>query len=164
MCFSYYWNWLSQNASNVIALCALGATFWQAWFSRKHNKLSVTPYLTIDTNTSNVNNTFIIEIVNKGAGPAIVKELKCYFDQLEKDLDSIKLTLDTTFPEQMFECSFGQVEKGYVMSVNDRCLIMKIKFLEPVLPEKIKIDELLNRVKVVIKYESIYKEKYIEPA
>ena len=53
----------------VIALCALAATIWQAAISRRHNKLSVRPVLTLYRQDIDG----VIYVKNNGSGPAIVK-------------------------------------------------------------------------------------------
>jgi hypothetical protein len=74
MCFSVMWAWLSKNATNVIAICALVATFWQACLARKHNLISVKPHLEIASGFNFNEQYFFINILNNGLGPALIKK------------------------------------------------------------------------------------------
>lgn len=63
-------------AAALIALCSLGATIWQGWISRSHNRLSVRPMLVWvrDRTLDESGITLRFSIKNLGVGPAIVKE------------------------------------------------------------------------------------------
>ena len=65
-----------SNASNVIALCALGLTCYNLWATRRHNRLSVTPFLSGHTNKlmTDAGLTFSYEVTNSGIGPAKIKK------------------------------------------------------------------------------------------
>ena len=105
MYFSYFWNWLSANASNVIALSALAATFWQAYISRKHNKLSVKPYLTTWTTTSS-DGYVIVKIINNGVGPAHIKSFSIFVDgqkMIGENLEPHMKCLNIIFPDYEFK-------------------------------------------------------------
>jgi hypothetical protein len=78
MCVSVLWDWLSLNAANVIAVCALSATFWQAYISRRHNRLSVVPYLT--TWEEVIEGYIVFKIMNYGVGPARIKSFNIFVD------------------------------------------------------------------------------------
>ena len=41
-----YIKFLGEHSAEIIAICALGLTFYQAYLSRKHNRLSLKPHLT----------------------------------------------------------------------------------------------------------------------
>jgi hypothetical protein len=62
-------------AAGFIALCSLGATIWQAWISRKHNRLTVRPVLSLQRDKTIDDNaiTWSFEVRNVGTGPALVK-------------------------------------------------------------------------------------------
>lgn len=60
-------------SSVVIALCALGTSFWQGYTTRQHNKLSVKPSLNLGYSLSKHSSFIGIEIKNTGIGPLIIK-------------------------------------------------------------------------------------------
>jgi len=63
-------------SSAVIALCALFATFWQAWLAHRHNRLSVKPLLVWHVERLNTSAAARVSYVvrNLGLGPALVQE------------------------------------------------------------------------------------------
>lgn len=66
----------------IIALCAMAATFWQAYLMRKHNRLSVRPHVD-DVVSMFPDKPVALTIVNNGLGPAIVNGLHINLDGVE---------------------------------------------------------------------------------
>ncbi len=67
----------------VIAFCALGATIWQVYTTRKHNKLSVRPWLETKLSGRKVSTyraKVEIKLTNHGIGPAIIKNFVPLWD------------------------------------------------------------------------------------
>ena len=93
----------------IIALCALAATIWQAAISRKHNKLSVRPVLTL----YRLDIDGVIYIKNNGSGPAIVKEYEIWKDGALVNEDQLPKLLPHAFeaPDLTIGCSIAIGEK-----------------------------------------------------
>lgn len=70
-------DWAAWGAV-LISILALGVTFWQAHLARRHNKLSVRPYLAGHTSCSDT--TYSLEIRNDGLGPALLTAVRVYRD------------------------------------------------------------------------------------
>lgn len=71
--------------STTLSLCALSLTLWQGYLTRKHNRLSTRPHLTLNSHLF-VNGTFYaVDLKNDGLGPAFIKSISVFFDgeQLE---------------------------------------------------------------------------------
>ena len=64
-----------QFAALVVAVCALVVTVWQGVVTRKHNRLSVTPVLTLYRREIDG----IITVKNNGIGPALIISQEVYF-------------------------------------------------------------------------------------
>src|SRR5687767_14553435 len=79
------WSLLSNNSSNVIAICAFIATFWQAYLSRKHNRLSVKPQLEISSGFNFNDQEYYINILNNGLGTALITKIQLVIDGEEID-------------------------------------------------------------------------------
>ena len=88
-------------SSMAIALLALVAAFWQAHISRRHNRLSVRPF--IEHYQERIPGEHIsVSIVNHGIGPAVLE--KVYFTispntqrlDIDELLDKIVLTMKPT--------------------------------------------------------------------
>jgi len=63
-------------AGVATALCALVATIWQGVISRKHNRLSVKPVLTLYREEVNGK----IYVKNNGIGPALIRGFAIHLD------------------------------------------------------------------------------------
>lgn len=156
------WGWLSNNAQNVIALSALGATFWQAHISRKHNKLSVKPYLTTWTATSS-DGYIIVKIINNGTGPAHIKSFKIYADNQKmvgENFEPHDKCLKLIFPDYEFVWYGSYLGVDYIMPVTEEKDLIAVKFTGERVPPRSEIDHRAKRVRIVIDYESIYEEKF----
>ena len=76
---------LLANWQGIVAFVALGLALWQFWVLRKHNRLSVRPYLTAgykadpaDTLSDKGIGSFKVEVINNGIGPAIIND--CFIE------------------------------------------------------------------------------------
>ena len=72
---------LKDNLSVVISICALLLTVYQAWATRKHNRLSVQPRLATQLQIEHdVTEERVIRVIatlsNSGLGPAIIKSFE----------------------------------------------------------------------------------------
>src|SRR5450830_778804 len=129
MCFNWLWNWLSENTSNVIALCAFVATFWQAYISRKHNKLSVKPYLTGWYTSSNEYNQ--LKIINNGMGPAQINSFNIYVDDKKiqgEYTDQNHRCIDILFSGYTYEQYSSYLGIGYMMPAKEEKVLLAVKF------------------------------------
>lgn len=64
----------------LTALLALFVAVWQVISSRRHNKLSVRPYIYDSLERDSANLTCGISVLNKGLGPAIITSGKYFID------------------------------------------------------------------------------------
>jgi hypothetical protein len=64
----------------VIAFAALFLSVWQAYQYRKHNELSVKPFLQLISEMAAGEPANGILINNAGFGPAIIKDFRIYVD------------------------------------------------------------------------------------
>ena len=155
MCiYNSAWSWLSNNASNVIALCAFGATFWQAHLSRAHNKLSVKPYLTTWTINAGNEGFYSLKVINNGVGPALIKTFEMYADDkkiLGQPLELIDNALAILFPKYAVSVvDNSYLSHGYMMAPKDEHYLFKIQFLGPTFPTQAEIEFAQTRFKIVI--------------
>ena len=164
MCITDIWSWLSSNAANVIAICALVATFWQAYISRQHNKLSVKPYLTTWTNLQDNETSliFTVDILNNGVGPALIKSFQIYVNEQEikgKEDELVKKAFKILFPTYPSEPDYAYMTTGYMMPPGGECHLVTATFSAPIASVKEEIEYAKGSVRIVIQYESIYQEQ-----
>lgn len=74
------YNRLNSIALLIIALSAVIVAIWQADLTRKHNQLTVKPYLDIDLK---INEQVSLTIKNKGEGAAIIKSFQIFGNEEE---------------------------------------------------------------------------------
>ena len=163
MCINYCWNWFSTNSSNIIAVCALILTIWQAFVTRRHNKLSVVPYLTTWSNSGD-KGLFRVDIINNGIGPALIQTFQVFVDGHEivgQDLEIIRKALKILFPNYVYNSYNSFLSQGYMMSPKESRCLLEIQFTGNQFPTPEEIEHATKRTKIYIKYESIYKEKLI---
>ena len=148
-------------SSVAIALLALAATFWQAHISRRHNRLSVRPFL--EHREERIQGEHIsVSIVNHGIGPALLEEV--YFtvspntQRLDIDglLDKIVLAMKPT--KGAWEC--GTFSGKHVFPPGGITTVVKLELtLEDDENFEI-INKILNDASIHIVYRSMYNELY----
>ena len=73
---------LGKHTAEVIALCALGLTMYQAKVARRHNVLSVQPYITEFTHRKTFPGRGLLafRLMNHGIGPAFITGFNILLD------------------------------------------------------------------------------------
>jgi hypothetical protein len=146
----------------AIAFAAMAFTGWQAWISRKHNKLSVTPHLTIWESELN-NGSYSYELRNNGIGPAIITSLQFFVDGelvSGKKLEPHRKIVQLLLPN--IHCNFtgSYFPPGYMMPAGNSINLISISILGIHGLTKSELEASAERVCVVINYESIYGDKF----
>jgi hypothetical protein len=146
----------------IIALSVAITTIWQGVLTRRHNRLSVKPILRIDRNAVKGEYASII-LRNNGVGPAIINSVEFMVDGLTipenvrdpwiEVLNRIGLS-DTSIRIQTIisKESFSAGEKFELY-----------KTINPVTEGKEinKIRTAVDRLTILIEYESVYEEQFI---
>lgn len=73
----------------VIAVCSLGVSIWQGYLARRHNQLSVKPYVYLNWHLSHGDNV-TCQIKNDGLGTAFINSFKVEIDGVTHEI----LTID----------------------------------------------------------------------
>jgi hypothetical protein len=157
------WEAIASFSSAIIALCALGLTLWQAYVSRQHNRLSVTPYLTTWSHNDTDQHRYSVEILNNGIGPALINNFQVFVDGHQvkgDDLELIKKSLKLLFPQYQYNAYNSYLSEGYMMAPKESRNLVMIQFFGPNFPKPEEIEHSTKRVKILIEYESIYREKF----
>ncbi len=147
-------------ASGVVAFIALAAAIWQGWVTRRHNRLSVTPQLRLDVDTTD-GEPIRIPLVNCGIGPAIIE---CFIvkvdckpvdgnrqERMEKALQMLDFN-DSMFdkkpvfyaPSQQEAIAAGDKHELLVLSVKQEA--------------RKQVESALPRLQFYIRYKSFYEE------
>ena len=159
---NFSWESIAGITSSIIALCALAITLWQAHVTRQHNKLSVKPYITTWSHNENQQGFYAVDILNNGIGPALIRKFQIFVDGHEikgQSLELIEKALGVLFPNYTYNSYKAYLSEGYMMAPKENRNLVKIQFLGSNFPSPVEIEHATKRVKILIEYESIYKEK-----
>ncbi len=140
-----------------IASLALGVTFWQLWVQRKHNRMSVKPYLVFNRIESVVAHEMAIVLKNAGLGPAIIKDVAVYLNKEPYNMSStdpwkgllIQAGLNTGVVA-------GMTLDKYAISAEETVKIVRAETYNS-LKDMI---ECIHRIDIIIRYESCYGESF----
>jgi hypothetical protein len=159
------------SSDTVIAICAvciatfaLGVSIWQGIETRKHNKLSVKPYISIRVLISKQSEYMGIQIENNGIGPAIIKKCIVFVDGKPTQIDSYSSWKKIGKAAGIFDknISFMTFPKGTV--VKEGQVIPLICYPKQHWTDQGRkiVEHALSCVRVKIIYESIYGEEFVE--
>lgn len=75
MIVGFVWEFMGRESSQLLALLALGVTFRHASATRRHNILSVRPFLTsfVTKGTTDREGRASVRLMNHGLGPAFIR-------------------------------------------------------------------------------------------
>ena len=158
------WEAIASISSAIIALCAFVLTIWQLKVQRRHNMLSVQPYLTTWSHRDD-KGLLKVDVLNNGIGPALIKTFKIFVDShaingqdMEITRKAVKL-LFANYPHAVPYASF--LSNGYMMSAKETRCLASVEFCGPNFPTSEEIDHAGKRIRIYIEYESIYHEKLV---
>ena len=146
----------------VIALTALGVSFWQGFIQYKHQKLSVTPHLFFEVDSRETTN-FKVSLRSNGLGPAKVAdyfwEVNDKFYPIRTSDDFKKILYELKLTDLLSEFYIPDVGK-YIESGSNGFIIHFPNTENK--DDNIYIAKKLKSVNFHIDYESIYGEKFSE--
>ncbi len=128
---NYLWGFLGNNFEAILAICALVLTVNRISVMRKHNKISVKPFLTdhISKSLDDKNHyNYSFELINNGLGPAFIKSFSITFDNKVmsyKDDDDLKVKLQELLPHGTVQ-SARILGDGYALAAKERCELLNI--------------------------------------
>lgn len=159
------WNTIAAISGSVIALCSLGLTIWQIIKSRRHDRLSVKPYLGTETTTASKQGLYHCRLSNNGLGPAHIKRFEYYLngELMNESKGGLEKILKLIFPDLECEYQVGSIGAGQWLPPNSGINVVAIQFKGKSLPSKKTVMDAFDRVDLEIDYESIYGEKFRFP-
>jgi len=148
--------------ATFIALCALSVSIWQCIETRRHNKLSVRPYLSIRVMISKQAPYMGIQIENNGIGPAIIKKCILFIDKTPFVIDTNEAFVKVFTDAQIFDkkISFLTLMDGTVIKEGQSVSFISYPEENQTDDGMKKFKERLSHLRIKIIYESIYKEKF----
>ena len=154
---NYLFEIAKENAAIIIASLAFILTIFLGWQNHRHNKLSVRPLLKFDVTIGQGDGTRVykLKLVNCGIGPAIIKDVKLFFDDKSVPLDE----------HQAFILFINKITKDFERK-EFRAILLEDAL---VAGEKITVFDfdcqrkkfdVMFRIALYIEYESFYGEKF----
>ena len=147
----YFW---STIATLIVAMCALGLTFWQGFITRQHNKLSVKPMLKFVMKREL--GFYELKLMNCGVGPALIRTFQNYFDSQPVSEEALlQSVLDIMEPESNYNvCSNADC---FVIPVGESITILKVDHKSN---DNLELSKIFSqRYWASVGYCSIYNEK-----
>lgn len=102
--------------------------------------------------------------MNNGVGPALIKKFQIYVDAQQVQglhLELIRKSIKLLFPNYPYNLENSYLSDGYMMSPKEVRDLVVIQFLGPNLPAPEEIEHASKRIRILIEYESIYKEVFV---
>lgn len=160
-----FWQFIGNNAAEIIALCALVFTAYQLSVTRKHNKLMVKPHLCLSTNTYADDDGFEFEalIKNNGIGPAVIKKYKLFLDKKElsnTELDSLESIVRNQLQRAVTGFGFIKLNVDYVISEKGEELFLNFTVPTNLNTSLEELKKSIDKFDVYIEYQSIYGQTY----
>ncbi|EGQ7830716.1 hypothetical protein [Vibrio parahaemolyticus] len=146
---------LSQYASEIIALCALFLTVYQASSQRRQNRISLKPHLDLFTERHFNNGVGRIEIylINNGLGPAFIETFEITLG--DKNYNA-KDALTVLFGNRSDEFNYTELSKGYAIAHNQRIRVLSVNFLAKDWAEVNGLEESISSLELSINYKSVH--------
>ncbi|WP_139835862.1 hypothetical protein [Pseudomonas sp. R16(2017)] len=152
------WTIGTAICSAIIALVAVAFTWQQNKRADKHNRLMVTPHLATLTTINNEERTLLLHIENNGIGPAIIRDYTIHIDNNpitgdDEVEESLKILL-----KDLPNSDFGHeaITRNSFLPPGKKIELATI-VTQRISPEEL-TKSLSQRVRITIKYESIYGE------
>ncbi|NER14914.1 hypothetical protein GWK08_15770 [Leptobacterium flavescens] len=149
----------------VVSICTLYLFFHQTSLMRKQQYASVLPYLEVGNTENNGNYGFVLN--NNGIGPAFIEEINIHYkDSVYRNTDindfyvKVMVKQDTLFKgSTVFHST---IRKGMLVPEREVKYMLglrkEVKNFE-ILHQQLR-EWLNNKIRVEIKYSSVYKEKW----
>lgn len=149
---------ITAISSLVVACIALFISIWQGWVTRKHNRLSVRPFLRIDKSLQS-DHPVEISIRNSGVGPLFIVSFDILLDNNVVMGDSGKKLkiIKTKLGIQDLHIRFYHLLEGEAISPGEVNTLFKV---ESIIDKNHNLLNILSRLTYKIKYKSIYNEVF----
>ncbi|ENY5168439.1 TPA: hypothetical protein ACMDWL_004407 [Vibrio parahaemolyticus] len=146
---------LSQYASEIIALCALFLTVYQANSQRRQNRISLKPHLDLFTDRYFNNGVGRIEIylINNGLGPAFIETFEITLGDKNYSAKDARTAL---FGDRSDEFNYTELSKGYAIAHNQRIRVLSVNFPAKDWAEVNGLEESISSLELSINYKSVH--------
>ncbi len=150
-----------------ISFITLIIFIYQTNLMSKQNYLSILPYLQVSTSNNASVNTFSLDLLNHGVGPAIIESVQFQIQGKEYDLKDYDnylydflVTQDTVLNSLKY-VSTSTLDPGMAIPANSTYNVFKVTFTEEDQWILKRMIELLESLAYEIRYKSIQDEHWV---
>lgn len=150
---------LAAMAATVTALVAVVVAIWDNVETRKHNRLSVLPYIVLDhvRNDSGTVTRGTVQMSNAGVGPALLHGLEITF-RTESGSDTVAAVwgaMAALVENQGVQIrGWADVDSGTALGVQQRQTLLRIQATGEDAGEN--VQRVLNGLRLRLRYASVY--------
>ena len=155
-------DWIAVSSA-IVAFCALAIAIWQGYLTRRHNVLSVRPYLEVVVTSSMLAKSHLV-LKNGGLGPAVLDLVQ--FVYKKKTID-IRTNASYTEFLKLLALDFGDVkaewyvpDKHSIISPGESIQLLAVSSERDALKLKKAFDAVLSVTSVVVEYKCMYGKNY----
>jgi hypothetical protein len=146
-----------DTLSLIAAFAALILTLWQGFATRRHNRLSVVPYLSCQTHLGGSTGRFGVAFSNSGLGPARITKFDIFVGEKRMEgLDNGREAAIEDLGLKDFGHAYDLFVRGIALPANSAFWVLSVPVSDEAWKQKPKIDEAFKRLFVQIEYESFY--------
>jgi hypothetical protein len=153
-------DWLGEHVAEVIAICALAFTAYQAFLQRQQSRISVRPLVTTFVNRRRRDKVGELEVLlmNNGLGPALVKRFQVYVNGAECEADAAVTNLLGEM--RVFHKEVTTFADDYAMPASTGKTLLAIKFPCATDDDMQNMVDRLNVIDLELVYWSAYRERF----
>lgn len=151
-----------------LSIAAIVVAIWQGVLTRKHNRVSVRPYVVTRRakNRTQAGMTGVYEFVNVGLGPAVVRRFEFLVDRkpltggmsLEAADEVLARTIGGAIEYQVVRSACPS--PGYCLRAGEEYLLAEVSFKGITKDLEKELDRRLQVVDVELEYEDFYGRKF----
>lgn len=151
--------WLGNHAAEIIAICALVFTAYQAYVQRKHNVISVKPHITTFVNRNRNDGTGQLSfiIMNNGLGPAFIDKFQAY---LSGEPCDAMVAVENLLGGHKVNTSVTTLGDDYAMPSGETRALLAVAFPCRSRDELEEMAEHLDKLDLELHYSSAYGERF----
>ena len=149
----------------MVAICALFLTVYQAYLSRRYNRISVAPKLSsfASRDSDQGLGEIHIKLCNNGLGPALIENFKFVLDDddlcFEDSSEALDFLTDLVGIIQT-RCAITTLTRDTILKTGEEVSIIHVTFLEDEGRGWAHIESLVDRLAINVKYQSMYGEQF----
>ena len=152
--------WIGKHAAEIIALCAVAFTAYQAIVQRRHNILSVKPHISTFTIRNRAANSARLQILimNNGLGPAFINKFQVY---LSGQPCEPKAAVGSALKGLSADTSMTVLDDDYAMPAGEVRSVLSVTF--PCDSEEFfeKVADRLRKLDLEVLYSSAYGKTFV---